>query len=82
MTDEVSDFIIVAEFVAKNVTFVTTATNRPCNLLIISHDYRVQKLLWKDHDFLHRKVIFPYQTGAIPNIIGQKWGSGIPVRLL
>ena len=42
-TDEVSDFIFVAEFVAKNVIFVTAVTNRPCNLLKISLVYRVQK---------------------------------------
>ena len=42
-SDEVSDFI-----------FVTAATNRPCNSLIINYAYRVQKLPWKVHDILHR----------------------------
>ena len=56
MTDEVSDFFFVAEFVAKNVIFVTAATNRLCNLLIIRYAYRVQKSPWKVHDILHRKV--------------------------
>ena len=55
-TDEVSDFIFVAESVAKNVIFVTAVTNRPCNSLIINYAYRVQKLPWKVHDFLHRLV--------------------------
>lgn len=56
MTDEVSDFFFVAEFVAKNVNIVTAATNCLCNLLIIRYAYRVQKSPWKVHDFLHRKV--------------------------
>ena len=56
-TDEVSDFIFVTEFVTKNVIFVTTATNRPCNSLIINYAYRVQKSPWKVHDFLHREVV-------------------------
>ena len=56
-TDEVSDFFFVAEFVAKNVIFVTAATNRSCNILIIKYAYRVQKLPWKVHDILHREMI-------------------------
>ena len=56
-TDEVSNFIFVTEFVTKNVIFVTTATNRPCNSLIINYAYRVQKLPWKVQDFLHREVV-------------------------
>ena len=55
-TDAVPDFIFVTEFVANNVIFVTAATNRPCNLLIINYACRVQKLPWKVHDFLHREV--------------------------
>ena len=55
-TDEVSGFIFVTEFVTKNVIFVTAATNRPCNLLIINYAYRVQKSPWKVHDILHREV--------------------------
>ena len=55
-TDEVSDFIFVTEFVTKNVIFVTAATNRPCNSLIINYAYRVQKSPWKVHDLLHRKM--------------------------
>ena len=55
-TDEVSDFFFVAEFVAKNVIFVTAATNRSCNRLIIKYAYRVQKLPWKVHDILHREI--------------------------
>ena len=55
-SDEVSDFIFVTEFVAKNVIFVTAVTNRPCNILIIKYAYRVQKLPWEVHDILHRQV--------------------------
>ena len=55
-TDEVSDFIFVTEFVTKNVIFVTAATNRPCNSLIINYAYRVQKSPWKVHDILHREI--------------------------
>ena len=55
-TDAVPDFIFVTEFVAKNVIFVTAATNRHCNSLIINYDYRVQKSPWKVHDFLHREI--------------------------
>ena len=50
------DFIFVTVFVTKNVIFVTAATNRPCNSLIINYAYRVQKLPWKVHDILHRKI--------------------------
>ena len=64
-TDEVPDFIFVAEFVAKNVIFVTAATNRPCNLLIIKYTYRVQKSPWKVHDFLHRKVASRFPSISI-----------------
>lgn len=56
-SDEVSDFIFVTEFVAKNVIFVTVVTNHPCNSLIISNAYRVQKLPWEVHDILHREMI-------------------------
>ena len=35
---------------------VTRVTNRPCNLLIISHAYRVQKSLWKVQVLLHREM--------------------------
>ena len=56
-TDEVPDFIFVTVYVTKNVIFVTAATNRPCNLLIINYAYRVQKSPWKVHDFLHREIV-------------------------
>ena len=62
MTDEVPDFIVVTDFVTKNVIFVTAATNRPCNSLIINYAYRVQKSPWKAHDFLHRKIAKLAQT--------------------
>ena len=58
-SDEVSDFIFVTEFVAKNVIFVTVVTNHPCNSLIISNAYRVQKLPWEVHDILHREMTSP-----------------------
>ena len=58
-TDEVSALIFVTVYVTKNVIFVTTATNCPCNLLIINYAYRVQKSPWKVHDFLHRQITIP-----------------------
>ena len=68
-TDEVSDFIFVTEFVTKNVIFVTAATNRPCNSLIINYAYRVQKSPLKVHDFLHRQINIGTQKGTEINEI-------------
>ena len=65
MTDEVPDFIFVTEFVTKNVIFVTAATNRPCNSLIINYAYRVKKSPWKVHDFLHREIKIWYSISYI-----------------
>ena len=45
--------------------FVTAATNRPCNSLIINYAYRVQKSPWKVHDFLHREIKVWYSIGYI-----------------
>ena len=60
--DEVLSNKFVAEFVAKNVIFVTAATNRPCNSLIINYACRVQKSPWKVHEFLHREIAKLAQT--------------------
>lgn len=63
-SDEVSDFI-----------FVTAVTNRPCNSLIISNAYRVQKLPWEVHDILHRKVAFRMISSSYKPLFEDEMGE-------